>query len=113
MRELYGVMAKNRVAGGFVVTSGRFSAEARRFAAGTEIELIDGGMLAAAVREQAALAPVRPAQPGLAATLHQDDPVCPKCGAGMVMRKAKAGRSPGELFWGCSRFPGCRGTRTV
>ena len=38
-------------------------------------------------------------------------PYCPKCGARMVLRTAKRGRNRGNQFWGCSRFPTCRGTR--
>lgn len=45
VRELYGVMASQGVAGGFVVTSGTFTAEARKFALGTNIHLIDGEIL--------------------------------------------------------------------
>jgi ssDNA-binding Zn-finger/Zn-ribbon topoisomerase 1 len=37
-------------------------------------------------------------------------PVCPTCGATMVARRR---RSDGEPFWGCSRFPQCRGIREV
>lgn len=33
-------------------------------------------------------------------------PTCPKCGAGMVKRSGQYGD-----FWGCSRYPNCRGTR--
>jgi hypothetical protein len=36
-------------------------------------------------------------------------PTCPKCGATMVRRKAKVGSSAGQVFWGCSTFPKCRG----
>ncbi len=35
-------------------------------------------------------------------------PVCPKCGAPMVKRKASKGEKVGTEFWGCSRFPHCR-----
>jgi restriction system protein len=45
VRELYGVMAAQGATGGFVVTSGAFTAEARRFACGTSIQLIDGQRL--------------------------------------------------------------------
>ena len=38
-------------------------------------------------------------------------PDCPVCGAAMVRRVAKKGSSAGEAFWGCTRFPQCRGTR--
>ena len=37
-------------------------------------------------------------------------PECPRCGAIMVARRR---RSDGSPFWGCSRFPACRGTRDV
>ncbi|MGH8514907.1 MAG: restriction endonuclease, partial [Gammaproteobacteria bacterium] len=42
VRELYGVMATQGASGGFVVTSGKYSREARNFAEGRNIELIDG-----------------------------------------------------------------------
>lgn len=35
--------------------------------------------------------------------------VCPKCGSEMVQREVKKGDRQGQKFWGCSRFPGCRG----
>jgi restriction system protein len=45
VRELYGVMAAQGAAGGFVVTTGVFTAEAHKFAKGTSIQLIDGQTL--------------------------------------------------------------------
>jgi rRNA maturation endonuclease Nob1 len=36
-------------------------------------------------------------------------PLCPKCGAPMVKRRATKGQNAGSEFWGCSRFPHCRG----
>jgi restriction system protein len=41
VRELYGIMADRGSAGGFVVTSGRFTDPATDFARGKNIELID------------------------------------------------------------------------
>lgn len=35
---------------------------------------------------------------------------CPKCGGEMVNR---ANRKTGDPFWGCAKFPKCRGTRKV
>ena len=49
VRELLGAMAAQGAAGGFVVTSGVFTAEARAFAEGLNIELIDGTALAAMI----------------------------------------------------------------
>jgi len=36
------------------------------------------------------------------------DKTCPKCGAKMILRKGRYGK-----FYGCSKFPYCRGTRQV
>lgn len=38
-----------------------------------------------------------------------ETPLCPKCGAPMVKRKAAKGERAGTEFWGCSRFPHCHG----
>jgi ATP-dependent DNA helicase RecQ len=35
--------------------------------------------------------------------------VCPKCGAEMELRMAKKGPNAGKQFWGCSKYPICRG----
>jgi len=36
---------------------------------------------------------------------------CPKCGGVMVIRLARRGRNAGNKFYGCTRYPGCNGTR--
>ena len=36
-------------------------------------------------------------------------PSCPKCGSSMVSRVVKKGEKAGNTFWGCSRYPACRG----
>jgi restriction system protein len=38
-------------------------------------------------------------------------PDCPTCGAPMVLRTARRGKTPGAQFWGCTSYPDCRGTR--
>lgn len=45
VRELYGVIAAQGAAGGFVVTSGAFTVEAKKFSHGTNIQLVDGEKL--------------------------------------------------------------------
>ena len=35
-------------------------------------------------------------------------PVCPTCGAEMVLRTARRGPNAGNQFWGCANYPGCR-----
>ncbi|MBH0066338.1 nuclease-related domain-containing protein [Psychrobacter sp. SZ93C1] len=36
-------------------------------------------------------------------------PACPRCQAAMVKRVAKKGQHQGQVFFGCSKFPKCRG----
>lgn len=38
-------------------------------------------------------------------------PACPLCAQPMRLRLARKGAHAGSQFWGCSRFPDCRGTR--
>ena len=112
VRELYGVMAARGAVGGYVVTSGEFSAEARRFAEGRNIELWDGTKLNAVVgggsHEPVAPAPAAPQRANTSAA-----PACPRCGATMVRRIAKKGPTSGQAFWGCPRYPSCHGTRPL
>ncbi|TXL64114.1 restriction endonuclease [Zeimonas arvi] len=108
VRELYGVMAARGAAGGFVVTSGRFTDDARRFAEGRNVKLVDGDALTKLLDSVPRPAPVQDrgqvAAPSVA-------PQCPRCGGGMVMRRARRGANSGSDFWGCAGYPACRGTR--
>jgi restriction system protein len=36
-------------------------------------------------------------------------PPCPQCGSPMVLRTAKTGKNAGHQFWGCSKYPACKG----
>jgi restriction system protein len=115
VRELYGVMAASRTSHGYVVTSGRFTADAIKFAEGREIDLIDGDMLNRMIREMKhKLEPVIPAavsevQSTGGMVLSVEMPACPKCKSPMEKRSNKAGK----LFWGCPQFPRCRGSRSL
>ncbi len=42
-----------------------------------------------------------------------NSPACPLCGKPMRQRTAKKGARAGQLFWGCSAFPQCRGVREM
>lgn len=55
------------------------------------------------------LAMERPASAGVEASATDIQPRCPKCGSDMVLRTAKSGANQGEKFWGCSKYPQCRG----
>jgi len=110
IRELYGVMAAEGAAHGFVVTSGLFTQEARAFAEGRNIDLIDGAELATIIR--AIQHPQSMATPSVAKTANANQS-CPKCGSAMVKRTAKQGANAGKMFWGCSGYPQCRGTVAI
>jgi restriction system protein len=117
VRELYGVMAADGAAGGFVVTSGRFTDEAKTFAKGRNITLMDGAALFKLIKRAQAggsskSAAVEPDKVPAASTMNTA-PLCPLCAKAMVKRVAKRGGTSGSAFWGCSGFPGCRGTRQV
>jgi restriction system protein len=116
VRELYGVMAASGAAGGFVITSGTFTADAQAFANGRNVKLVDGpklfGLIQQAKASVSAKVPAAPAaiasSPALSA---ESSPSCPVCQSSMVRRTAKKGANAGSQFWGCSHYPACRGTR--
>lgn len=110
VRELYGVMAAEGATGGFVVSSGVFTDEARAFAVGRNIELMDGKALHALIRGVSVPAKAAAASP---AARPAGSPTCPVCQSAMVRRTAKRGANAGNEFWGCSQYPGCKGIRAI
>jgi restriction system protein len=116
VRELYGVMAAKGAAGGFVVTSGRFTDEARHFVDGRNVQLIDGTQLSALLKKVATSqfdgsSMPDDVPPGTTATAAP--PLCPACAKLMVRRVARRGVNTGNVFWGCSDYPACRGSRSI
>ena len=109
VRELYGVMSAESANECIFVSSGNYTSEARLFAENKPIWLIDGEELLKMVED------VQPSknQPDLTQleTLKQQVPACPLCCSSMVKRTAKKGTNAGSEFWGCSKYPACRGTR--
>ena len=118
VRELYGAMAAQAAASGFVVTAGEFTKDARDFAKGRNLELIDGAALAAMLRNASGTLPATrvaevPSEIAASDAGHDIAPPCPECGKPMVKRMARRGASAGNQFWGCRGFPTCRGVRDV
>jgi restriction system protein len=117
VRELAGVMAVHRAVRGFVVTSGRFTAEAETFARQSKVSLIDGVALAELIaltrRSQPAMAVDERIEPTLEPLTDAAAPACPMCASPMVRRVAKRGATEGTAFWGCPNYPACKGTRAV
>lgn len=120
VRELYGVMAAKGAAGGFVVTSGHFTQEAKAFASGRNVGLIDGEQLQGLIREARGLDAPRASTPETTAReaprAASDDatlPNCPVCSRPMTRRVARKGAKAGGEFLGCTGYPQCRGTRPL
>ena len=42
-----------------------------------------------------------------------ENPKCPRCGSDMVLRTARKGPNAGKQFYGCSKYPECKGTISV
>lgn len=96
--------------GGFVVTSGVFTADAREFARRCNVELIDGPALKKMIDTVQDAADEGASAAVVAATI---EPSCPRCGGAMVRRVAKSGAHAGREFWGCDSYPKCRGVRPM
>ena len=106
VRELLAAMVSANVARAMLVTSGKFTPEARDFARKeTTITLVDGAGLLARFAE---LAPEKTS--GLLRFATQGDfstPTCPSCDLKMIPRKST---THGRKFWGCRNYPGCKQT---
>jgi restriction system protein len=114
VRELYGVMAARGAAGGYVVTSGSFTAEASTFADGRNIRLIDGTKLFGLLQQaRGSIQDRADVGRSSAPPARSPSPPCPVCDGAMILRTAKKGGNAGTEFWGCSTFPTCRGTRPL
>lgn len=118
VRQLYGVMAANGAASGFVITSGTFTADAEAFATGRNVKLVDGAKLFELIRQARASISARstaapaPASPRVSnPQASMPAPACPVCQGAMVRRTAKKGANAGSQFWGCTQYPACRGIR--
>jgi restriction system protein len=103
VRELRAAMTAANVAEGAMVTSGRFTPEAKAFAAKERIDLIDGASFLAKLADL-------PPEKGLALLkfVTKGDfltPTCPRC-----FIKMTAGKSTGHgrMYWGCRNYPSCK-----
>lgn len=108
IRELLGSVTAGGAHNGIFVTSGYYTNPAREFARNCDIKLVNGNELAALIGGMSE------EQIDIASNLKTTSAVaCPECSAPMVKRVAKKGSNKGTIFWGCSKFPQCHGTRQV
>ncbi len=129
IRELYGIMASRKANRGIVVTYGSFTQDAKDFANGKPLDLVDGQKLMALIesvqREHKTDKVISISEQknyktdqGTRINVQRNHKteqvtgitkVCSLCGSEMVLRKAKTGKYAGQQFWGCKSFPKCRG----
>ena len=124
VREMYGLLMAERAASAIVICSGIFTQEAKNFAEGKAIDLVDGSQLESLIGQvkaapakasvgrssMAARAPEKTVRQATNESVSTPDS-CPKCGGTLMLRTAKKGANAGAQFWGCSMFPKCRYTQ--
>lgn len=114
--EFYVAMEVDGVKHGIVITSGEFTPDALDFSLGKSLMLINGidlsqmiDALPSVTDEEKSEAQVDEQTETKQQEMPELEPLCPICGQKMIKRTAKKGRNAGNTFWGCSKFPGCRG----
>ncbi len=115
VRELYGIMTSRKANRGIVVTYGSFTQDAKEFAHGKPLDLVDGQKLMALIE---LVQKNHKTDKDTSSSMQKNNKTeqatsttktCPLCGSEMVLRKAKTGKYAGQQFWGCKAFPKCRG----
>lgn len=106
VREMYGVMTAENASSVIVITSGIFTQEAKNFADGKPIDLVDGSQLESLIGQVQSSDKLVVTPPPVVACSTE----CPRCGGKLVLRMAKKGSNTGNQFYGCSSFPKCRYT---
>jgi restriction system protein len=103
VKELFATVRDRGATGGILLTISHFSRPARAFASRhPELRLVNG------IDLEKMLGPEVPAP-----TAASNDCTCPKCGAEMETKVARRGRSAGNSFLSCTRFPACKGSRDL
>lgn len=108
VREMYGLLAHHGADAVKIVAVGDFTTDAQRFVQGKPIELIHGEALLEMVRAAQNSAPAAAAPNPKPTAASVAAPNCPNCGTPMIKR---TNHRSGIAFWGCPKYPTCRGTR--
>jgi restriction system protein len=112
VREFYGAMAAGGVPRGMLVTTGEITPDAREFAKGKGIEVVDGPLLGAVMGGVA-----KPGENLCAVSGWLDDfvshariydPECAICHGTMILH---TNRVNGAAMWNCRTYPRCPGRR--
>ena len=105
IRELFAIMAENRVGEGVFVTTGTFTPEAEKFARQNRITLLSGEEFLCRFNGLPHMVRTR-----ILTDVTAGDyitPSCPRCSVKLVLRE---GGPKGTPSWECLRYPRCRYT---
>ena len=106
IRELYGVMASEKVTEGYFFTTSKFSNDAIEFANKNKITLINGNEQIKTIQS------FKPEQQKHLFTLATNGdyttPTCVNCDIKMTKKNSENGE-----FWGCLNYPRCKNTLKV
>ncbi|TAL43437.1 MAG: restriction endonuclease [Methylovulum sp.] len=111
IRELYGVMAADKIKHGIFLTTSEYSKDAIEFAKGKNLMLIDSDEFIAMINNLDDESKKRIDKIAIAGDY--TTPTCVRCNVKMVKRTAKTGKSIGNQFWGCPNYPICRNTMYI
>jgi restriction system protein len=115
VRELYAAISAERAVGGFIVSSGKFTDEARKIALGRSIRVVPADSLRRLIKKVTASSTGEiTISPVFSRRRHDPaPPACPKCGKVMMPRTKKQGGAVVQVDWGCTGFPACQGNREI
>lgn len=106
IRELYGVMASEKVEAGYFFTTSKFSNDAIEFANKNKITLINGKDLINTIQS------FKPEQQKklfqIATNGDYTTPTCARCDVKMIKRNSERGE-----FWGCVNYPRCKSKLSI
>lgn len=111
VRELYGVMAAERVKHGIFLTTSDFSNDAKEFAKGKALMLIDGEEFVSVINRLE-----DEDNKKINKLVYQGDhktPTCVNCNIKLIKRSTKKGPNAGRGFWGCINYPKCKITMNI
>ncbi|MDX1455353.1 MAG: restriction endonuclease [Gammaproteobacteria bacterium] len=115
VRDFFQVIAARNAAGGYLITSGRFTPSARDAAKSRRIKLMDGArvrqILVNMQSDDGDLTAPRPQQDD-GATEPRRVVLCPRCGRAMLKRYERHG-GESRPYYGCVRAPSCKGRRDI
>jgi len=123
VREMFGLLHHEKADRVIIVTTGTYTPDAMDFASGKPIDLVNGKALVQLIRDVKGepvatrfATTAQSAQPAPMKALNVQvpastatAPACPKCGSPMVLRTARKGTNAGGQFWGCLKYPACKG----